>query len=290
MGNKQKGFIAAIIAYFLWGIFPIYWKFLLHVNSFEIVFHRVLWSFLFLNIILFFSNKIKETFTYLKNIEYIKYFFLTSLLIGSNWFLYIWAVNTNKILETSLGYYMAPLFNVVFAKLFLKERMRKGQIVAFISVLCAILNMLIGLNHFPWIALTLAITFSLYGLFRKQGKLGSLQGLFIETFLISIPSLAFIIILMFLGKGSFLSVDIKTDLLLILSGPMTAIPLIAFAYGARRLKFITMGIIQYLAPTIAFLVGVFLYNEPFTVKHLITFFFIWSAITIYVIDAYILYK
>ncbi|MCX8083693.1 MAG: EamA family transporter RarD [Calditerrivibrio sp.] len=288
MKESSKGFWAAIIAYTLWGVFPVYWKFLKHVNSFEVVFHRIFWSFLFLNIVLFFGKRLKYTFLLLRNLKTLGYFLLSSMMIGINWFLYIWAVNTNKILDTSLGYYMAPIFNVLFARLLLNERMSKGRVIAFFFVLCGIGNMMLGLSYFPWVSIVLASTFSYYGFLRKKGALGSIEGLYVETFIMGIPSFLYLTYLMAIGKGAFGNLDIKTDMLLILSGPATAIPLLAFATAARRLRFITLGIIQYTAPTIAFLIGVFVYKESFSFKHLITFLFIWLAIGIYMIDSYFL--
>lgn len=286
MKESTKGFLSGLVAYGLWGVFPIYWKFLKHVNPFEIVFHRIVWSFIFLNIILFSQKQLKETISHLKNIVILKYFMLSSLMIGSNWFLYIWAVNTNKILETSLGYYMAPIFNVILARLILKEKMSKARIIAFLLVIIAIMNMLVGLKYLPWVSIVLAITFSYYGFLRKKAYLGSTQGLFIETFVMGIPSAIYILYLISTQKSAFLSTNLTTDLLLIMSGPATAIPLLTFAYAARRLQFITLGIMQYIAPTIAFLIGAFLYKEPFSVKHLITFIFIWLALLVYIIDSY----
>ena len=288
MKSQTKGFLAGLVAYTLWGIFPIYWKFLKHVNSFEIVFHRILWSFLFLIIILIFSNQLKDTFSYLKNKIVLKYFFLSSMMIASNWFLYIWAVNSDKILETSLGYYMAPIFNVIFARILLKERMTRGKTLAFLLVVLGIINMMLGLNHLPWISITLAITFSYYGFLRKKAALGSIQGLFIETFIMGIPSVIYIVYLLATHKSSFLSVNFTTDILLIMAGPTTAIPLITFAFAARNLQFITLGIMQYIAPTIAFFIGTFIYKEPFNLKYMITFIFIWLAIIVYMIDSYTL--
>lgn len=288
MRESTKGFLSGLAAYSLWGIFPIYWKFLKAVNPFEIVFHRIIWSFVFLNLILLVHGQLKESFTFLKDKKILKYFLLSSLMIGSNWFLFIWAVNTDKILETSLGYYMAPIFNVLLGKIVLKEKMTKGRTIAFILVVIALLNMVMGLNHLPWVSVILAITFSYYGFLRKNGKLGSIQGLFVETFVMGIPSILFIIYLSFINKSSFLTISYKIDLLLILSGPATAIPLLTFAYAARRLQFITLGIMQYLAPTIAFLIGAFLYKEPLSLKYMITFILIWIALIVYILDSYII--
>ncbi|PMP72922.1 MAG: EamA family transporter RarD [Calditerrivibrio nitroreducens] len=288
MKESTKGFLSGLAAYSLWGIFPIYWKFLKEVNPFEIVFHRIIWSFLFLNLILLLQRQLRETLSYLKDKKILKYFLLSSLMIGSNWFLYIWAVNTGKILETSLGYYMAPIFNVLLGRIVLKEKMTKGRAISFTIVVIALLNMILGLNHLPWVSVILAITFSYYGFLRKNGKLGSIQGLFVETLVMGIPSFLLIIYLSFIHKSSFLTINYKIDTLLILSGPATAIPLLTFAYAARRLQFITLGIMQYIAPTIAFFIGAFLYKEPLNFKYLITFILIWIALIIYILDSYII--
>lgn len=283
--QSTYGFIAAIGAFILWGLLPIYWKLVQSVNPFEILCHRILWSLLFIAVILSIKKRWAETFAPMKSMKNILILTLSSLCIGTNWLLYIWAVNTNHVLDTSLGYYINPLVNTLFGFLFFRERMTPMQTIALGLAALGVANSIFSLGELPWISLVLAISFAFYGLLRKIAAVESLPGLFLETLVLGPAALGYLLYLMNTGQMSFLDSPPQINILLICAGIVTAMPLIGFAYGARRLQLTTLGILQYTAPSIAFLLGVFAFNEPFTASHLITFGCIWTALAIYTIDS-----
>ena len=234
---------------------------------------------------LLFMGRIKEVLAALRNGQTLRMLFVSSLLITANWFLYIWAVTHDFVLETSLGYYITPLVNALLGMLFLRERLDRFQIVAVSLAAAGVLNQLIGYASFPWVALVLAVTFGCYGLVRKVVQVESLPGLCVETLIVSIPAGAYLLWLAVQGTGSLGGIDWKTDLLLLGSGPATTMPLVLFAFAARRIMLTSLGIFQFIAPTCAFLLGVFVFREPFTSTHMLTFALIWSAVGTYAYGA-----
>ena len=216
--------------------------------------------------------------------------FISSILVAGNWLIYIWAVNNGYVLQASLGYYINPLVNVALGIIFLKERLRRMQFVAVIIASAGVVYLSISLGRFPWIAMTLAFSFGCYGLIRKVATIGSLVGLSVETMLLSIPALLYLAYLHINEAGIFLRESIRLDCLLAGSSLVTAVPLLFFTLGARRLNLSTVGFLQYIAPTSMFLLGVFLFHEPFAVTQLVTFLLIWSALAIYSVDSYRFYK
>jgi chloramphenicol-sensitive protein RarD len=277
--------MCAVSAFLIWGISPIYWKALRAVPAFEIILHRIVWSFFFLVPLIIVMRRWKDFIDVLKNYRTLLILLFTALIIGANWLLYIWAVNNDQLLQASLGYYINPLVNVVLGMVFLKERLRPLQILAVLLATAGVLYLTISYGEFPWIALTLAVSFGLYGLIRKVAPVGSLVGLTVETLLLSIPALVYLFYLESHGAGSFLRVSLKLDLLLMGCAIATATPLLFFTLGARRLYLSTVGLLQYIAPSCMFVLAVFLFREPFSKVQVVTFVFIWTALAIYSTDS-----
>jgi chloramphenicol-sensitive protein RarD len=209
----------------------------------------------------------------------------TTLIVGGNWFLFIWAINSGHILQTSLGYYIAPLVNVLLGVVFLKERLRRPQLAAVVLAAAGVGYLTLSYGQFPWVSLTLAVSFGLYGLIRKVAPVGALAGLTIETMLLSIPATAYLVYLDHTGRGAFLNAGLSTTLLLMGAALVTGLPLLLFTMGARRLRLSTLGFLQYIAPSCTFLLAVFIYREPIVPAQLFTFGMIWTALAIYSYDS-----
>ncbi|QJB54998.1 EamA family transporter RarD [Pseudodesulfovibrio sp. zrk46] len=281
ISDKTSGFLAALGAFMAWGFLPMYWKEVQSVAPLEILCHRIVWSLVFIALVLTINKRWAETFAPMRSFRNVGILVLSSLCIGTNWLLYIWAVNTNHVLESSLGYYMNPLMNVILGFIVFQERPSRMQYVAIGLAAMGVANAVISYGEVPWVSLALAISFAFYGLLRKIAAVESLPGLFLETLILAPVSLYYILHLQVEGTSGFLAGDMHVDLFLMGAGVATAMPLIGFAFGARRLQLSTLGILQYLAPSIAFLLGVFLYHEPFGSSQLITFALIWSAVAVY---------
>ena len=284
------GVVYAASAFFIWGISPIYWKALRAVPPFEIILHRIVWSFFFLVPLILVMRRWKDFVNVLKNYRALFLLLFTALIISGNWLLYIWAVNNDHLLQASLGYYISPLVNVVLGTSFLKERLRPRQILAVLLAAAGVLYLTIYYGEFPWVALALSASFGLYGLIRKTAPVGSLAGLTVETFWLSIPSLIYLFYLDSHGAGSIFRVSLELDLMLMGCALVTAIPLLFFTLGARRLYLSTVGLLQYIAPSCMFLQAVFLFREPFVKAQMVTFIFIWTALAIYSTDSVRYYK
>jgi chloramphenicol-sensitive protein RarD len=284
------GVVYAASAFLIWGISPIYWKALRAVPAFEIILHRMVWSFFFLVPLILVMRRWKDFIDALKNYRTLLILLFTALIVGANWLLYIWAVNNNNLLQASLGYYINPLVNVVLGMVFLKERLRPPQILAVLLASSGVLYLTIYYGEFPWIALALALSFGLYGLIRKIAPVGALVGLTVETLLLSIPALVHLFYLDSQGVGNIFRVSLKLDLLLMGCALVTATPLLFFTLGARRLYLSTVGLLQYIAPSCMFLLAVFLFREPLVKAQVVTFIFIWTALAIYSTDSFRYYK
>jgi chloramphenicol-sensitive protein RarD len=283
--NSQTiGIAAAAGSYFIWGFLPLYWKLVQGISPGEILAHRIVWSFIFMIVILSFVGKLKHSWIELKDLwTHRKRFIgicLASIVISINWVTYIWAVNTDHVVEASLGYYINPLVSIVLGMLVLKEKLTFWQTVSFILATVGVINLTIFFGSVPWVAIALAVSFAVYGLIKKLLQLGALVGLAIETLLITPFALLFLSFIHIDGAGAF-STDISTSLVLIGSGIATAVPLLLFASGAKRIPLSMVGFLQYIAPTIMLILGVFVYKEPFTDTHLFSFICIWTALTIY---------
>ncbi|WP_374054627.1 EamA family transporter RarD [Rossellomorea sp. FM04394] len=283
--NDQAGIIYTAFSYFLWGILPIYWKWLSHVSAYEILANRIFWSFWFMLFFLFVSKRWQDFQAYIKtSLTKKKQLFallLASLLISMNWFIYIWAVNTNQMVEASLGYYINPLVSVLLGVFILKESLSKAQIVSFGLAAVGVLILTISYGDFPWIAIGLAFSFGLYGLAKKLIQVESSIGLTLETMTIAPVSLLYLGYMYNEGSMSLFHVSLGTDLLLMGAGAVTAIPLLFFSKGAQQIPLYMVGFLQYIAPTLTLILGIWVYNETFSFTHLISFMFIWLALTIF---------
>ncbi len=277
--KSGTGFVVA--AYIAWGLLPIYWKALQSVPASEILAHRILWSFVFVLLLVVSTGRwpeFKRTFRTGRNRLVC---LLTAAIIGSNWFIYIWAVNHNHIVDASLGYFINPLFSVLLGVVFLRERLNRWQAAAFILAAAGVGYLTLTFGRIPWIALSLALTFGLYGLLRKTARVESLIGLTAETGLLSPLVLTYIILAQVRGTGAVGTASFHIHALLVGAGLVTATPLLWFTIGVRRIKLSTAGFLQYLAPSLQLLLGVAVYAEPFTKTHGISFGFIWIALLIY---------
>lgn len=285
-----SGVAAAAGAFLIWGLSPVYWKALAVVPPVEIVAHRIVWSFAFLMVLIFLLRQWPELINVLRRPRTLATLCVTAGLVAVNWLLYIWAVNNNYLLQASLGYYINPLVNVVLGMLFLKERLRRMQTVAVLMATTAVLYLSILYGRFPGIALALALSFGFYGLIRKVAPVSALVGLTVETMLLSLPAGAYLIHGYIRQTGFIFRSTIQIDLLLMGSSLLTAVPLLLFTIGARRIHLSTLGLMQYIAPSGMFLLAVLYYGEPFARAQLWTFILIWSALAIYSIDALRMYR
>lgn len=281
MSNSiDRGVIYGASAYVTWGIIPIFWKLLDHVGAVEIVVHRIVWTLVFALAALAAWERLPRLWEALRQPRTVLALAASALLIAVNWGLFIWAVTQDRIIDTSLGYYINPLVSFVLGVVWLGERLTKIQIAAVALAVLGVLNQTVALGYLPWISLVLAVSFGIYGLIRKTVPVESLEGLTVEALLLAPLSLAYIVYMVVSGTGAFFHTSLSTDLLLVFAGPLTAIPLLLFAAGARLVRLSTMGFLQYLAPSISLLIAVFLYNETFTQAHAVTFALIWSALAL----------
>jgi len=281
----NRGIALALSAYLIWGILPIYWKTLDHVPSIEILANRIFWSFIFFTIILFAQNRWKDLIKKLKDTNIILYVVVPAILITTNWLTYIWAVNANYIIETSLGYLICPLVSVLLGVIFLKEKIRLPQWFAIIIAMSAVLIMTFAYGQFPWIGMILALSWGSYGLFRKKSPLDAVEGLALETSLLSIV-VVFYFVYLFYSKSTSFFIDQPTTSLLIGAGIITGFPLMIYIVGARLIKLSLIGIMQYFYTIITLLIGVLIYHEPLTQSRIVGFTFIWIAVIIYITNEY----
>ncbi len=290
--NITSAHIAAITAFSLWGLFPLYWKIFSQIGAWDLFGHRLIWSFVTLMLILLYKNKLhalKEIWSQ-KKIRYL--LMISAVLISSNWLLYIYAVNIGKVLEASMGYFLNPLINVFVGWLILKEEIRPTQWPAILIALFAIIIMAFqtDMAHFPWIAIVLSLTFALYGLIRKVTHVGSIEGLTFETCFVLPPVLIYWFFHATTPMTIFHQLPGWQLLVLSLSGLITCIPLVLFAYSTRRLKLQTLGFIQYLSPSLKFICGWLLLGEALSAEKLQTFFMIWFALAWYTIESFVFMK
>ncbi|MBI9112582.1 EamA family transporter RarD [Maridesulfovibrio ferrireducens] len=285
INRTREGLIFAVSAFIMWGLLPIYWKTLKEVPPLELLCHRVVWSFFFLAVVLSFKKRWAEVITALQDRKVKILLAVSSSLIGVNWFVFIWSINNDHVVEASLGYYINPLVNILLGFIFMKDKLNSMQGAAICCAFAGVLYSVIDLGKFPYIALTLAVSFALYGLVRKVMRVESLPGLFIETTVLIPLAGGYLIWLATEGNLSLGRIGGEADALLLGAGVVTSIPLLCFANGARRLKLMTLGMLQYISPTLMLLLGIFIYNEPFDNARLVTFCFIWTGIAIYLFDS-----
>ncbi len=277
----RKGILYAASAYIVWGLFPIYFKALHGIPALEILLHRMLWSLLFLMVVLAWRSQWSWVRDVLRQPKLIAGFVASATLLSVNWLIYIWAINNDHIVDASLGYFMTPLVNVLLGYAILRERLRSAQWFAIGLAACGVIWLTWQTGHPPIIGLSLAISFGVYGLLRKTAALGALEGLSLETFLLFPFAFAYLTYLTVQGHNAFISGSGTTQLLLLAAGPITAIPLLMFAAGARLIPMATLGLLQYIAPSIQLILGVILYHEPFSGERLIGFMAIWAALAVY---------
>ncbi|MHB0972190.1 MAG: EamA family transporter RarD [Thermoanaerobaculia bacterium] len=275
----------ALAAYGFWGLVPIYFKAVGHVPSLEVLAHRVIWSVVLLAIWTQLRGTWDATLVALRDRGVLLILVGTTVLVTANWFIFIWAVSHGFILQSSLGYYINPLVNILFGFLFLKERLRPIEWVSVALAATGVAYQTLSLGEFPWISLLLAFSFGSYGLLRKIARVESVAGLTIETALTFPIALAFLLVANAREKLVFAHHALSTDALLALAGVVTALPLVWFAHAVRRLPLSVIGFFQYIAPTLQFLLAVAVYGETFTRNHAITFACIWSALAIFTIAA-----
>jgi len=282
--KNYSGVLYALAAYLSWGVLPLYWKILARIDALQILSSRVVFSLLFVWILLAFKKKPLWP-RLLADTKRLRALLLSALLISANWGLYIWAVNSGHTVQASLGYYINPLFNVLLGLLFFKERLPAVQWIAFALALGGIILLTLFSGVFPWISFILALTFGLYGLAKKTVAVDSLEALGSETLLMTPFALGILFWQGSQGTGAF-SISPLFSLLLVASGIVTAIPLFAFAQGAKRLPLSTLGFIQFVSPTLQLIMGVLLFKEPFPARNLIAFALVWSGLILYVLSGF----
>ncbi|MBC8015415.1 MAG: EamA family transporter RarD [Sporomusaceae bacterium] len=285
LDEKTVGVVCAIGAYVFWGILPIYWKFLREVPATEVLAHRILWSLFFMLCILLVTKRMRSFVDEFRQISSNPKQFagviMAALFISVNWCTYIWAVNDNRIIETSLGYYINPLVSVLLGILVLKEKLSFWQIVSFVLAVIGVFIMALYFGGIPWVSLVLAVSFAFYSLCKKIVNIGAITSITIETIMISPIALIYVAYIEQQGIGHFAVNSWDISGFLMGSGVVTAIPLILFAKGANRLPLALLGFVQYVSPTISLLVGIFLFNEAFTIIHCVSFGFIWLALIVF---------
>lgn len=278
-----KGLFYGVICYLTWGLFPLYWKMLEHVSSVEILCHRIIWSCVFMAVFFWGVRKMNLR-QYVKKSKQYLLLLLTGSLMTLNWGLYIWAINHNYIVESSLGYYINPLFSVLFASLFLKETLNKSQKIAIVFALIGVLYFAIDYGRFPIISLVLATSFAIYGLMKKKMSIDATAALTIETMWMAPLAFGYVAIMCYSGNSALNTLHLPTILLLLGAGIVTALPLLWFGKSAERIPLSTLGFLQYVSPTMQLLLGVLLYGEQFTGSHIVCFSCIWLGLIIYSVD------
>ncbi len=277
----RKGVLYAIGAYVMWGLFPLYWTQLETISALQLIGHRIGWSFILLFIVILVTRQWGSFRRAAMDAKTVRIYLAAAVLISVNWFTYVWAVTHGFVVETSLGYYINPLFSVLLGVTIFHERLRPIQWAPIGLAALGVLYLTFTYGALPWIALTLAFTFGLYGMVKKTAPLGSLYGLTLETGLLFIPALAYLIGCELAGQGAFLHSGAKADWMMVGAGLVTTVPLLLFASAAPRVPLTMIGILQYINPTMQFLLGVFLYKEPFPHDRLIGFGLVWAGLILF---------
>ncbi|WP_459459486.1 EamA family transporter RarD [Rhizobium sp. No.120] len=276
-----RGFGFALTAYLFWGVLPIYMKALAHISAFEVIAHRIVWSVPVAGIVLLALGRLGDIKAAFRNPRTIAMASLTAALVTINWGTYVWAIGAGHSLDAALGYFINPLFSIALGAILLKEKLAPTQIVAICLAAIAVIILTVKAGTVPWVALTLTLSWGFYAFFRKTLPVGANQGFFIEVLLLCIPAALYILYLEARGEGHFYQTGLSDTGLLLGCGLVTALPLMIFANGAKLLRMSTIGIMQYIAPTMVFLIAVFLFKEPFDMPRLIAFSLIWAALVLY---------
>jgi chloramphenicol-sensitive protein RarD len=285
MRPKLHPLLAAALAYTLWGLFPLYFRQLQGVGALEIVLHRSVWALVFLLMVLAALRRFGWLASVLGDRRQLGLFMLSAVLLSVNWLVYVWAVNHDHVIDASLGYFINPLVSVLLGFVVLRERLRALQWLAVALAAAGVLWLTLQAGQLPWIALTLAVSFGFYGLLRKTATLGALEGLALETMLLAPFAIAALAWGALRGDSAAAHGGLTTWAWLVLAGPLTAVPLLLFASGARRLTLATLGLMQYISPTLQFALGVWLYQEPFSAARLAGFAAIWIGLALYTGEA-----
>ena len=283
----NKGILNGIAAYALWGFFPIYWKLLQQVSALQVIGHRIAWSFILLIAFILLTKQWKDFRSAALTSKTLGIYAGAGVLLTINWLVYVWGVNAGFIVETSLGYFINPLLSVLLGVIFLRERLRSAQWIPVGLAAAGVIYLTLAYGRLPWIALTLAFTFGFYGFVKKLAPLGSLYGLTLETGIVFPIALIYLALVELTGVGAFLHDGALIDLLLIGAGVVTTIPLLMFASAAKQIPLTVVGILQYIAPTLQFLIGVFIYREPFDQSRLVGFGLVWLALIIFWVESYL---
>ncbi|MBZ9965194.1 EamA family transporter RarD [Mesorhizobium sp. BR1-1-2] len=281
VSKARRGFLLALGAYFLWGLLPFYMKAVAHLPLAEVIAHRIVWSVPIAAAVLVWAGRTADFKAAIRSPRTIAMAALTAALISVNWGVYVWAIAVDRTVETALGYYINPLVSVVVGALLLGERLDRLQIAAVVLAAIAVAVLTIEAGKLPWVSLALAFSFAAYGFFRKTLPIGPSQGFLLEVLLLSVPALGYIAWLIATGQDHFVSGNGVDTALLAGCGPVTAVPLLLFAFGARLLRLSTIGIMQYIAPTIVFLIAVLIFKEPFDTTQAVAFALIWAALAMY---------
>ena len=288
MENYKQGIFFGLAAYVLWGILPVYWKALELVSPFEILSSRFMWSCVFVFLLIIFQKKwplfAKEVKQVFSNVKTGAAMVAAGITISFNWGTFIWAVNNGHIVETSMGYYINPLVSILFAVVFLRERLDKMQLAAITCAFIGVASMVYSFGKIPWVSLTLAFTFALYGLLKKILPVSALTSIMLETLVITPLALVYEYSLWQQGVSFYASGNLQVIMMLTGAGVVTAIPLLLFTAGARLLPLKIIGFLQYISPTLTLLIGVFVYNEAFTASHLLAFGWIWAALLLFIVS------
>jgi chloramphenicol-sensitive protein RarD len=280
----NRGVLYGIGAYLTWGFFPIYFKTIQMVPALQIMFHRVVWSFIFLATVVLLKKDWPRLRAQVAQPRVVPVYTLAAVLLALNWLIYIWGVNSGQVVETSLGYFINPLVSVLLGVVILRERLRPLQWLPVALAAGGVLYLTLQHGSLPWIALALAFTFGMYGLLKKIAPLGALYGLTLETAILFLPALGYLLFVESQGSGSFGHLGLNLNAVLAFSGVVTALPLLMFATAARSIPLSLVGILQYFAPSVQFLLGIFLYHEPFSLPQLIGFAIIWTALLIFTLE------
>jgi chloramphenicol-sensitive protein RarD len=282
-----KGIWYAAGAYVAWGLLTIYWKWLHHVPAMQLISHRVFWSCLILWGVILFSSQTQVLRSPVALPRVLLVYAIAAGLLGLNWLTYIWAVNAGFIIEASLGYFINPLLSVLLGVVFLGERLRRWQWLSIGLAALGVLYLTLTYGSLPWIALTLALTFSLYGLIKKTAPLGAVNGLTLETSLLFLPALFYLLYAESDGQGAFTHNGLQMDILIAGAGLVTTIPLLLFASAAQRIPLLLVGLFQYITPTLQFLIGALIYREPFTSDRFVGFGIVWVALAVFALEGFL---
>ena len=285
----KKGLLSAVAAYFLWGIFPIYFKSLQVVPPTQILGQRIVWSFVFVMAVLLVKHEFKAWLAVL-NRRVVLIYCLAALLLSVNWLLYVWSVNSGYVIEASLGYFINPLVSVLLGVIFLREKLRPLQWIPVAIAAAGVLYLAVTYGSLPWIALTLAFSFGFYGLVKKIAPLDSLYGLSLETAILFVPALGFLLFSEVQGSGAFGHAGGWVTTLLALAGVISAVPLLLFASGVRSAPLSTVGLIQYISPTLQFLLGIFVFGESFSPTRLVGFILVWVALILFTFESLVMQR